>query len=232
MKREGLTVEQLVDEDKVVLHALLVELAKVGLWDADEAVDEFEHQGSWGVRPDHTTHTIKHVSGRQSSSSSRPSGQLYIFGWGKEGGTTGWANELCDGEDVDIVDSDVEEGGRAEGDDGTSNICVRHDLDPEDVRYRPSTNDQAEEKERTTSSAIDLPRNDNEEPEVRKARTWDLYGTGERWGPGKSERVMSTNQARGRDKSVLTSPFWLKMKKAWQATVQSHISTTASMETS
>jgi hypothetical protein len=31
MKREGLTVEQLVDEDKVVLHALLVELAKVGL---------------------------------------------------------------------------------------------------------------------------------------------------------------------------------------------------------
>ena len=44
---------------------------------------------------------------------------------------------LGDGEDVDIVDPDVEEGGRAERDDGRAHVWVRDDLDAKDVGYRP-----------------------------------------------------------------------------------------------
>lgn len=45
MKAGGrLTIEELVNEDEVVLHALLVEFAKVGFRDPNEAVDELEDE--------------------------------------------------------------------------------------------------------------------------------------------------------------------------------------------
>lgn len=45
----GRTIEQLVDQDKVVLNGLLVELGKVGATQLDQAVQELEDQSGIGV---------------------------------------------------------------------------------------------------------------------------------------------------------------------------------------
>lgn len=93
-KTGGRTVEQLIDEDKVVLDALLVELAKVGARDGHEPVDEFEHQGgrgvgSWGRRGNSSLRSAPIVS------LDPPRGVKYALGHS---------------EDIDVVDPDVEEG--------------------------------------------------------------------------------------------------------------------------
>ena len=87
-------IKQLVDKHKVVLHALLVQLAKVRAANAvDKAVEELEDTGGVGV-------------------------------------------DLCDGDNVDVVALDVEEGGGAERRDGRADVGRGQDLDAEDVGDR------------------------------------------------------------------------------------------------
>jgi hypothetical protein len=131
---EARTVEELIDEDKVVLDALFVQLAKVGARDRDEAVDELEDEGGRGVGPSaggarrREREAVERV--RQPRSGLR---RIRAADDRKQSGMSA----LGDGEDVDIVDPDVEEGGRAERDDGRAHVWVRDDLDAKDVGYRP-----------------------------------------------------------------------------------------------
>jgi len=55
-------------------------------------------------------------------------------------------NELCHTNDVEVVDSDVKETGRAEGDDGRSHIAIGNDLDAEYIGYGSSVVFKAYEK--------------------------------------------------------------------------------------
>lgn len=45
----SLTIKQFIDENKVILHALFIELAKVAPRDGDESVNELEHKGGRGI---------------------------------------------------------------------------------------------------------------------------------------------------------------------------------------
>lgn len=47
-----LTIKQLIDENKVVLHALFVEFAKVAPRNGNESIDELENKGGGGIASD------------------------------------------------------------------------------------------------------------------------------------------------------------------------------------
>ena len=80
-------IEQLVDQDKVVLDRLLVELAKIRSTDLDESVQKLKDQCCRRVAPG-------------------VSAQVWM------------TSSLGHGDEVDVVDPDMEKRGRAEGDDG------------------------------------------------------------------------------------------------------------------
>lgn len=50
---QGLTIEQFVNEHKVILHGLLVELAEVALAQQDKPVEELEDQRGIGIALSH-----------------------------------------------------------------------------------------------------------------------------------------------------------------------------------
>ena len=87
------TVQQLVDEDKVVLDAVLVELAKVAAANLDDAVAKLEDERRRGVRLADCGRARSEASGRSGAG-------------------------MRTGDEVDILVSDVEEARRAERDDG------------------------------------------------------------------------------------------------------------------
>lgn len=86
------TVYQFVDQNKVILDGLLINFSKVGLSDRDEAVAVLEYEGGISVGSDHVsqlTCSIEEV-----------------------------ASSLGNGNDVEIVNANVEEARRAQRDDG------------------------------------------------------------------------------------------------------------------
>jgi len=47
---DRLAIYELVDDHEVILHRLLVNLAKVGLADIDESIAKLKHKSSVGIR--------------------------------------------------------------------------------------------------------------------------------------------------------------------------------------
>lgn len=53
INRASLTIKQFIDENKVILHALLVEFAKVAPRNGDESVNKLEHKGGGRIASGH-----------------------------------------------------------------------------------------------------------------------------------------------------------------------------------
>lgn len=212
------TVEQLVDEHKVVLDALLVELAKVGARDGHEAVDELEHERGRGVGPG--TEASKggggprRVSPRAFSSSPRRPTRRAADVTAKPGAGGEGRDALGHGEDIDVVDADVEERRRAERDDGRAHVWVGDDLDPEHVGDRPPSargvggQHEGWMRRQEGGAGTDL-------RSARNRREMRTCEEGQGQGGSAPGRMARTKEAGcQRCSAGRTSPFWLKTKNA------------------